>query len=516
MKEPTDRTTSRSNSRATYFRVALQKTEVNGGAPAGTAGRAGWAVTGRCTASSEQNRSLEGVTPLRRHFRTSHATLLGALMLVVAWFSYPASAHEPVGQASFVPSHFNGQDRCHGPDTNCGGDPGDNNEGQMATDRFDGIDSLYRFRAVATPETRYFEWYHCQINGSPYFQGQCEFIGRDDTPAISTPAPGIAPVTLFELPWDIPSSAPFARHLVTAACIEGPPIRQAHCDEDTIRIHFDDSSSTSDHVLTTSGQFVNLTHGQAVPNAGFSAIAYTSADDIGRILFCLDEGTNAITRENVSPAGGCNGSPRDPQPNDSPGCQSVPSGILCWEVNVDPPDDSEFSFNIVEQDDPSAPVESGSGDCEGDTDAGGDGANSGDDCQLDKIYLTSLVSPPEGPPPPGAPGPQSACPGFEDDLRTQIIGSADHDVLKGTAERDVLCGFGGDDVLEGFGGADVLLGGPGKDQLRGQDGPDRLRGEGGRDTLGGGGGADRLDGGPQSDLCRGGGGKDREARCERP
>jgi hypothetical protein len=430
------------------------------------------------------------------------------LIVLVGVLAPPVAAHKPVGQASFVPSHFNGQDRCHGPDTNCGGDAGDNNEGQMASDWFDGIDSVYRFRAVATPEARYYEWHHCRDGTSPYTGGPCTFIGRDDTPVLSIPAPGVNPVAVFEFAWDIPSVAPpLGQDVYTVACIDGPPSTPGHCESDAINLHVDDSSTTADHVPTTSGQFLNLTHGGAVANAGFTAIAYTSADDIGRILFCLDPGTNAITRENLSPAGGCGGSPRDPQPNDSPGCTSVPAGISCWEVNVDPPNNSEFSFSIVEQDDPSSPVESGSGDCEGDTTAGGDEANSGDDCQLDKIYLTSLVSPPVSA---GAP----RCPGFKDDPRTQVVGSGSDDTLHGTAERDVICGLGGDDILNGFGRADVLLGGEGRDRLRGQQGADLLRGEDSADQLRGGGGPDRLDGGRQRDSCRGGKGKDRETHCE--
>jgi hypothetical protein len=447
------------------------------------------------------------------------------LISLVGVPSPPALAHQPVDLASFVPSHFNGQDRCHGPDTNCGGDAGDNNEGQMATDRFDGIDSIYRFRAVSTPEARYYEWYHCRDLTSPYTGGPCTFIGRDDTPVLSTPPPGVSPVAIFEFDWDIPDPSvapPLGQDVYTVACIDGPPSTPNHCKSDPINLHVDDFA-TPDHAPTTSGQFVNLSHGGVVANAGFTAIAYSSADDIGRILFCLDPGTNAITGDNLSPAGGCNGSPRDAEPNDSPGCQSVPPEILCWEADVDPPDNSEFSFKIVEQDDPRSPVESGSGDCEGDTDVGGDGGNTGDDCQLDKIYLTSLASPPGAPGPPGPPGPPGApgppggqpeCPGFDDDPRTQIVGSAEDDVLQGTAEADVMCGLGGDDVLSAFGGADLLLGGGGRDRLRGQQGSDQLRGEQGRDALGGGAGPDRLDGGPARDLCRGGRGKDVETRCE--
>jgi Ca2+-binding RTX toxin-like protein len=165
----------------------------------------------------------------------------------------------------------------------------------------------------------------------------------------------------------------------------------------------------------------------------------------------------------------------------------VPPGVDCWEAHIDPPDDAEFSFGIVEQDDPTAPVESGAGDCEGDTLVGSDGSNTGDDCQFDKIYLTS------GPPAPGGP----ACPGFLNDARNQVVGTPGRDKLVGSKGSDIICGLGGKDVLRGKAGRDVLLGGAGGDRLFG--GPGR----------------DKLHGGPGRDLCRGGSGRDSLSRCER-
>lgn len=457
--------------------------------------------------------------------RGTRRALLGCmLILLVAGFVPPAMAHAPAGQLSFVPSHFNGQDRCHGPDVNCTGDPGDSNEGQMATDHFDGIDSFYRFRAAATPETQYFDWYNCIVGGNPFDPGECQFIGRDTTRMLSTPPPGIQPVAVFELTWDIPPIAAtggFARHLFTLACIDGPPPippTRSHCEDDQIRIHFDDASETTDHAPTTSGQFLNLTHGGAVPNAGFTAIAYTSQDDIGRILFCLDRGVNPTPSGyfNASPAAGCDpGSARDTTANDSTQCSSVPPGTSCWEVLIDPPDNSEFSLGIVEQDDPTSPVESGTSDCEGDTEVGGDGANSGDDCQLDKIYMTSSATAPPPPTPVPLPGGQTpaalATCQAGDSALNPVAGTVGNDTLVGTKERDVICGFEGRDVLRGLGQSDLLLGAAGDDRLVGGGGNDRLRGQAGRDVLIGGGGRDRLAGGPGSDRCVGA--SDRRTGC---
>jgi RTX calcium-binding nonapeptide repeat (4 copies) len=488
--------------------------------PAGE-GRAG---IGRSTANVDAPIMREHPRRARPGGRSLRDLIVGTLLLsMMVGPVPPAQAHQPTGRINFVPSHFNGLDRCHGPDVRCTGDPGETNEGQIATDNFDGIDSRYNFRAGATPETRYYEWYHCVVESpSPFDPGDCVFIGRDDTPTLSTPPPGIDPVATFELAWDIPplSQAAYHRRIVTLACIEGPPSDPTHCRSDVVHIHLDDASDTTDHPPTTSGQFLNLAHGSTVPKEGFTAIAYTSQEDIGRILFCLDRGVNPTEGHyfNASPAAGCDpGSARDTVPDDSGQCTSVPAGIDCWEVRIDPPDNDEFSLGIVEQDDPGAPfVESGTADCEGDTTVGGDEANTGDDCQLDKIYLTSSATAP--PPPTPVPGPEplpsgapAACAG-EGELNP-VVGTDDRDVLQGTGEGDVMCGLGGKDVIRGLGGADLLMGGGRGDRLVGAGGNDRLRGEAGPDMLVGGGGRDRLAGGPGRDGCRTGAGRDTVSGC---
>jgi Ca2+-binding RTX toxin-like protein len=414
--------------------------------------------------------------------------------------------HAPTALRNLEPSHHNGDGRDHWPDNE-----GQTNEAQTASDTFDGVDGLWSLRGIATPQANYYEWHECQA-------GSCRLIARDVTPTLSTPAPGVDQVAAFEGTYDIPTALQVERRTFqTFACIEGPPRTEDHCVMDETGIHFDNGQDTSDHAATDAGQITQPAHGSAVANAGFTAVASTTQSDIGRILFCLDEGTNPFTEGDADPADGCDdASAADPIPDDSPACGSVPMGADCWEVHIDPPDDSEFSLGIVEQDDPTGPVESGRGDCEGDTLVGGDGSITGDDCQFDKIYLTSVVNPP------GAGG--QACPGFEDDARNQVVGTPASEKLVGSSGPDVICGLGGKDVIRGKGGRDVLLGGAGRDRLFGGGGRDRLFGGRGRDRLVGGAkadllkggpGTDRLNGGLGSDRCMSGAGDDRLPSCER-
>jgi hypothetical protein len=450
---------------------------------------------------------------------------VSAFITLLALPPAPASAHEPRDHQQLNPTHFNGNDRC-GQHRECPAAPGQTNEAQVASDRFDGVDSLYGLRALATPETLYYEWHQCPTDAD-VFTGVCTLIARDTTPTLSQPAPGIAQVAAFEATYDIPRGLEFSRDFRALACIDGPPITNAHCREDPTGVHFDDTSNTADHPATDSGQITQPAHAGAVSNAGFTAVAFTSQSDIGRILFCLDIGTSATQSETASPGQGCDpGSAADPTPDDAP-CGPVPAGADCWAVSIDPPDNSEFSLGIVEQDDPTAPVSSGAGDCEGDTHVGGDGANSGDDCQFDKIYVTSKDLPAPPPPPPPAPAPPAVpvrCPGFQSDARAQFVGTAGKDVLEGTRGPDIICGLGGNDTIRGLGGKDLLIGGRGADTLIGGKREDILRGgprsdtlRGGRadDTLRGGPGGDMLDGGRGRDRCSGGRGADAVRRCER-
>lgn len=421
--------------------------------------------------------------------------------LLIFGVGVPSAAHEPSAHVLLNPSHFNGDGvgGPHGPDPT-----GASNEGQIASDWFDG-NPTYMLRAIAPPETKYYEWYLPCGEGQipfppPFGTGDCgEPVAQDNTPVLSSGPPGIAQVAAFSAPIDFTMDGNFG--IKGVACIEGPPSRPAHCISGTVdAVHVDDASTTP-HDPTDSGEFIQPEHGAPVLNAGFTAVVMTSESDIGRMFVCLDVGTNPATNEDASPVTGCDaGSTFDASPDDSPACSNVPAGVDCWEVQIDPPDNVEFSLAAVEQDDPGANVSSGSGDCEGDSLIGGDGSDLGDDCQLDKIYLTSLTTLPASPA-----GPPT-CPGFKNDKRNQIVGTKGADQLLGSKGPDVICGLGRKDVLRGKGGKDVLLGGAG---------PDKLLGGPGKDLLKGGPKNDRLNGGPGRDRCRGGGGKNRLISCER-
>jgi hypothetical protein len=484
-------------------------------------------------------RSVSRGRTVGRGYRRVVGVTVSAFVTLLAPPPAPVSAHEPADQQQLNPTHFNGNDECGRGHSECPQN-GQTNEAQVASDRFDGVDSLYTMRALATPEALYYEWHHCPTGGNVFAPGVCTLIARDTTPTLSQPAPGIAQLAAFEATYDIPSNLNFARDFLAMACIDGPPSTSAHCWVDETGVHFDDASNTTDHPATDNGQITQPANAGAVSNGGFTAVAFTSESDIGRILFCLDIGTSATQSETASPRQGCDpGSAADPIPDDSAACGQVPAGADCWSVSIDPPDNSEFSLGIVEQDDPAAPVSSGTGDCEGDTQAplpGGDGANTGDDCQLDKIYVTSkdLPAQPAPPPaPPPAPTVPVRCPGFQSDTRTQFVGTAGKDVLEGTPGPDIICGFGGNDTIRGLGGKDLLIGGlgadtliggrsgdtligsRGNDTLRGGRGRDALRGRRGRDILKGGAGRDRLFGGRGRDRCSGGPGTDVVRGCER-
>jgi hypothetical protein len=430
-------------------------------------------------------------TPQRRTLGTA----LSLIIVLVMAPAGPGSAHEPTAHMSLNPSHFNGDGFGHGPDPS-----GNNNEAQIIGDA---LNQRFMFRGIASAETRYFEWYICDSPGQNPFPGggsQCgDPAARDTEPTFSSPPGGLAQVATFSAPYDVAIDA--SRVVQAVACIDGPPANFQHCRRNSVDpVHFDDSA-TSDHPATDSGEIIQPGHGASVLNTGFTAVAHTSESDIGRLFFCLDVGTNPATGETAEPRTGCDaGSGADSSPDDSAACTAVPAGVDCWELTIDPPDNAEFSLGIVEQDDPTAFVESGSGDCEGDTAFIPDTSDLGDDCQLDKIYVTSLATLV-----PGAPqGP--TCPGFQNDPRNQIIGTQAGEELLGSPKGDVICGLGGKDVIKGKGGKDVLLGGPG---------PDRLFGGPKNDLLKGGPKNDRLSGGPGRDRCVGGPGRDRESSCER-
>lgn len=108
-----------------------------------------------------------------------------------------------------------------------------------------------------------------------------------------------------------------------------------------------------------------------------------------------------------------------------------------------------------------------------------------------------------------------------------VIGTEDHDVLRGTPGDDVIVGLGGNDRIRGFGGddiicagegddvvaagpgADLVLGGMGDDTINGHRGADELSGGDGQDTIFGNQGKDVILGGGEADTLRGNNGADR-------
>lgn len=94
------------------------------------------------------------------------------------------------------------------------------------------------------------------------------------------------------------------------------------------------------------------------------------------------------------------------------------------------------------------------------------------------------------------------------DGRDVIHGGAGHDRIFGGEGDDVLFGEDGNDMLFGEAGRDSLMGGAGNDILSGGDGDDRLFGDDGDDVLSGDAGHDVLEGGAGEDTLAGGAGDD--------
>jgi Ca2+-binding RTX toxin-like protein len=95
---------------------------------------------------------------------------------------------------------------------------------------------------------------------------------------------------------------------------------------------------------------------------------------------------------------------------------------------------------------------------------------------------------------------RATCPGYEIDIRNQVVGTAGVDTLAGTSDADIVCGLGGADTISGLGGSDVLLGGSGNDRLIGGAGGDILDGGLGNDIARGGAGPDTMTGGAGKDI----------------
>ena len=86
------------------------------------------------------------------------------------------------------------------------------------------------------------------------------------------------------------------------------------------------------------------------------------------------------------------------------------------------------------------------------------------------------------------------------EMKDDLDGDGNPNVLKGLGGNDELTGGAGNDTLDGGAGVDTLDGGTGDDKLNGGAGDDTLNGDAGEDTLTGGAGNDDLSGGTDNDT----------------
>ena len=88
-----------------------------------------------------------------------------------------------------------------------------------------------------------------------------------------------------------------------------------------------------------------------------------------------------------------------------------------------------------------------------------------------------------------------------EDVDERIIGTELRDDLTGTVQDDVMLGLDGNDTRQGGDGDDQMYGAAGLDNVRGGESTDELRGEAGNDFLPEGNGADLTDGGEGVDWA---------------
>jgi hypothetical protein len=457
-------------------------------------------------------------------------TMLGWLAFTAA----PASAHVPPDNNQyFNPDEWNGDGDLgfggtHGPDS--GGTP-ESKEAEIVSDDEDGFGTVYELRAVADEQAVFYEWYDCLDQDYPGTTGQqCAPIFTDPTGDPAPTPPGESPALAFSGTYDIPESSVAqdpTRDWWGIACANdaragGPPFDTSHCATNDVAsgdleigdcgvdaglaanqdicaddIHVDNAqNTTSDHAATTNGRIAALVQpsgpftGERVHGAGLkngenlTVVAFTSAGGVDAIHICMDQGSDDETANDNAPngdGGGCdlNGTDISPTPGGGAGCQAaapVAPGGDCWSVTIGVPNaNAVYGVSLIEINDLSLPD---GGDAEGATfgtgECAGDFPNStGDDCQLDKIYLTTTAQgePAGGGGGGGGDGAAGVCPPFK-----VKRGTAGNNKLKGTAGCDRLVGKAGNDVLIGKAGNDVLVGGAGVDVCRGGPGVDRFRG----------------------------------------
>jgi hypothetical protein len=344
-----------------------------------------------------------------------------------------------------------------------------------------------------------------------------------------------------------PSTGQFPRDLYGIACaadarLGGPPFDISHCLQNDVaspslaapfpggttfgppsgcavgtgqvclaNVHWDDSQTTPDHAATTNGRIhmivtANRTfihpdvHGAGLKNGDtLTVIAFTSAGGTDAVHICMDQGSDDETPNDLSPNGngaGCthNGTDTTPTPGGGTGCHaSAPTapGGDCWAVTIGVPNaNTVFGMSLIEYDDQDETegATQGTGDCVGSSDMPPAGASPGDgnDCQLDKVYVSTTVNGEPGPATPTPPTPPTPAPGAP---ITQISLLCDRarptspqgEIVIGDRRKNRICGFEGDDTLRGLRNNDTLVGGANNDTLVGGSGRDLGKGGGGVD-----------------------------------
>jgi hypothetical protein len=435
-------------------------------------------------------------------------TLVGWLALM----GTPASAHVPPdNNVNFNPDEWNG-------DGNTGANQ--SKEAEVIADDEDGFGTLYELRAVADSLASFYEWYDCSDGQDPSLTGQaCAPIFTDTAGDPAPTPPGEGPALAFTGSYNVPETSNGGpRDVYGIACAAdaragGPPYDTSHCLPNDVAtgtfetlcgaagaqpcvddVHFDNAQNTGDHAATTSGRIQALAqpsgpfigdrvHGAGLKNGeNLTVIGFTSAGGVDAVHVCMDQGSDDEQDNDDDPngdGGNCtlNGTDLLPTPGGGAGCHAsapVAPGGDCWAVTIGVPNaNAVFGVSLIEINDEDI---TDGGDAEGATFGTGDCDGSfsnadGDDCQLDKIYVTTTAAgEPAGGGGGGGGGGGATCPPFK-----VKRGTAGNNKLKGTAGCDRLVGKAGNDVLLGKAGNDVLVGGAGVDVCRGGPGVDKFR-----------------------------------------
>jgi Ca2+-binding RTX toxin-like protein len=461
-----------------------------------------------------------------------HRKLLGAFVActLVGWLAFtatPTTAHVPPdNNVNFNPDEWNGDGDVGAATGHAAGTPGDpagtSKEAEVISDDEHGFGTAYDLRAVADSLTTFYEWYDC-ANGQDPSQTpgqQCAPIFTDTAGDPAPAPPGEGPALAFTGLYDVPqTSNGGARDLYGVACASdaragGPPYDASHCIPNDVTtgtpldgtdctptgqtcvedVHYDNAQATGDHAATTSGRIQALAqpsgpfigdrvHGAGLKNGeNLTVIAFTSASGVDAVHVCMDQGSDDETANNDGPngdGGGCtlNGTDIASTSGGGSGCHAsapVAPGGDCWAVTIGVPNaNAVYGVSLIEINDLNV---TGGGNFEGTTFGTGDCTGSvattdGDDCQLDKIYVTTTAAgEPAGGGGGGGGGGTGACPPFK-----VKRGTAGNNRLKGTAGCDKLVGKAGNDLLVGKAGNDVLIGGAGVDVCRGGPGVDKFR-----------------------------------------